>query len=77
MDKIFNRAEDKNVAARVVYQNDDTLYYDADFTEEVPEDDMKNLFVKGVLLADGDNYYAAIKFEDGVIVFAEAETVGD
>ena len=73
MDKIFQRAEDKNVAARIVYEADDTLYYDAEHTVEVPEDDMLNLFLKGVLLSDGDgNYFAATKFEDGAIVFEAA-----
>ena len=72
MDKIFQRAEDKNVAVRIVYENDGTLYYDTDFTQEVPEDDMKNLFVKGVMLSSGDDLFAAVKFEDGAIVFAEA-----
>ena len=72
MDKIFQRAEDKNVAVRIVYENDGTLYYDADFTQEVAEDDMKNLFVKGVMLSSGDDLFAAVKFEDGLIVFAEA-----
>lgn len=72
MTKIFQRAEDKNVAVRIVYENDGTLYYDTDFTQEVAEADMKNLFVKGVMLSSGDDLFAAVKFEDGLIVFAEA-----
>ena len=72
MTKIFQRTEDKNVAVRIVYENDGTLYYDTDFTQEVAEADMKNLFVKGVMLSSGDDLFAAVKFEDGLIVFAEA-----
>jgi len=73
MDKIFQRAEDKNVAVRVVYQNDSKLYYDAAFTKEIEAKDMKNLFVKGVVLSVSGTLYAAKSYSeaDG-IVFANA-----
>lgn len=73
MDKIFQRAEDKNVAVRVVYQNDSKLYYDTEFTKEIEAKDMKNLFVKGVILSANGTLYAAKSYsENGGIVFANA-----
>lgn len=55
MDKIFMDAKDKNVASVVIYANesDDTMayFYDAEKTQEVPAEDMFDLFVKGVIVA--------------------------
>jgi hypothetical protein len=78
MERIYQDACDKNVAAVVVYLNseDSKLYYDADFTAEmeVPAEDLKNLFVKGVLCDDGTNLLAAQSYsEEGGIVFASVQ----
>ena len=76
MNKIFNRAEDKNVATRVVYLNstDSKLYYTSDFQEntEVPAEDMKNLFLKGVVCDNGTAILSAVKYDaTNGITFAE------
>ena len=81
MDRIYNDACDKNVAAIIVYLNaeDEKLYYDAEFTEamEVPEADLKNLFIKGALVDNGDGLFAATGYtEDDGIIWAIPEAEG-
>lgn len=71
MNRIFNDAKDKNVAVVVVYEDSGDLYYDSDKTQEVPTEDMFDLFVKGVIAFDGTSYKAAIGYsEDSGIIFA-------
>lgn len=74
MNRIFNDAKDKNVAVVVVYQNNDgDLFYDSDKTQEVPAEDMFDLFVKGVVAFDGTTYAAAMGYSEdlGIIFYAE------
>lgn len=61
MDRIFNDACDKNVAAVIVYANSSKkLFYDAAFKTAVPATDCLNLFQKGVICKDSTgNYHAA------------------
>ena len=70
MDRIFQDAQDKNVAARVIYTNDSKFYYDSAFENEIPATDMLNLFFQGVVLKSGTTYKAAVSCtEAGVISF--------
>ena len=71
MKRIFNDAEDKNVAVRVVYANEsNAIFYDADFTEAVEAEAAFNLFAKGVVAKKGTAFYAAKSCTDaGVIDF--------
>lgn len=63
MNRIFNDAKDKNVAVVVVYEDESSnLYYDSDMTQEVPADDLFDLFAKGVVAFDGTNYKIAIGY---------------
>lgn len=74
MGRIYNRAEDKNVATRVVYlkTSDSKLYYDSAYTEAVAATDMPNLFLKGVVLYDNGAYKAATSYDStNGITFAE------
>lgn len=69
MDKVFHRAEDKNVAVRIVYYKsaDSKIYYELDGTtykNEVPAEDMKNLFFKGVVADNGTGLYAAVGYDE-------------
>lgn len=71
MDRIYDDACDKNVAAVVVYINSGSYYYDAAFTKAVPATDMLNLFLKGVVFKNNDTYVKAIACtEAGVVSFA-------
>lgn len=69
MNRIFNDAKDKNVAVVVVYEDSGDLYYDSGKTQEVPAEDMFDLFAKGVVAFDGTGYKAAIGYNetDGII----------
>lgn len=69
MKRIFNRAEDKNVALRIVYLKaaDSKLYYDFDGTtykNEVPATDFENLFFKGVAVDNGTGIYIATGYDE-------------
>lgn len=69
MFRFFKRAEDKNVALRLVYLKaaDSKLYYDFDGTtykNEVPSKDLKNLFVQGVAVDNGTGIYAATGYDE-------------
>lgn len=66
-DRVFQDAEDKNVATILVYANESKeLFYDAEFTEAkaVPAEDCLNLFFKGVVALYDGNYYSAKKCSD-------------
>ena len=71
MDKIYLDANDKNIAAYVVYANSSKdLFYDAEFENAVPAADCVNLFIKGaVALYDGAYYKALSVTTAGVINF--------
>lgn len=61
-DRIFQDAEDKNVAQVVVYANESkALFYDSAFTaaKAVPAEDCLNLFYKGVVALFNGVYYSA------------------
>lgn len=61
MGKIFNDANDKNVAVRVIYANDSKkLFYDAECKNEFnAAKDGLDYFLKGVVAVKGNVYYAA------------------
>lgn len=72
-DRVYQDAEDKNVATVLVYANENkALFYDSEFTEAkaVPAEDCLNLFFKGVVaLYDGSYYTAKSCTDAGVIDF--------
>lgn len=60
MNRIYQDAKDKNVAAVLVYANaSKALFYDEAFKNAVPADDCLELFLKGVICLKGDTYYTA------------------
>lgn len=71
MDRIYNDAKDKNVAAVLVYANSEkALFYDAEFTDAVDADDCLELFSKGVICLYDGTYYNAVSCTDaGVLSF--------
>lgn len=61
--KIFAKSEEKYLKTVIVYvDSDDALYYDSEFKEEVKEDDLFNLFLKGVVACADDTYYKAVSY---------------
>lgn len=76
MDKIFMDAKDKNVAAVVIYvdESSDGFFYDEEKTQEVPVEDMLDLFVKGVVVHAGSVYMSPIGYsEDDGFIFANGD----
>lgn len=73
MDKIFMDAKDKNVAKVVIYvgeQPDNGFFYDEAMTQEVPVEDMLDLFLKGVVVHSGPAYISPIGYvEDEGFIF--------
>lgn len=71
MDKIYLDANDKNIAAYVVYADSNKdLFYDSAFKNAVPADDCLNLFIKGAVCLYSGTYYRALSCSDaGVISF--------
>lgn len=61
MDRIYNRAEDKNSANIIVYgkASDTKAYYDEACTMQCTTSELKNAFMKGCIVAIGssDAYY--------------------
>lgn len=61
MDRIYNRAEDKNSANIIVYgkTSDTKAYYDEACTMQCTTSELKNAFMKGCIVAIGssDVYY--------------------
>ena len=63
MDRIYNRAEDKNSANIIVYGNasDTKAYSDEACTKQCTTSELKNAFMKGCIVAIGSDtmYYPA------------------
>ena len=60
MDRIYNRAEDKNCANIIVYAKagDTKAYSDESCTKQCTSSELKNAFIKGCVIAMGsENYY--------------------
>lgn len=70
MNRIYNDACDKNVAANVIYSNGTKFYFDDKLTEEIPAAEMLNIFCKGVVCKKGTSYYKPVSCtEAGAITF--------
>lgn len=57
MDRIYNRAEDKNSANIIVYtkKNDTKAYIDKECTIQYKSSELKNAFIKGCIIVASDN----------------------
>lgn len=73
MDKFFQRAEDKNVAAVAIYEKsgETKAYKDAACTQQFYTSELKNTFIKGaiIVLASSAGYVIPVKY-------AESSSVG-
>lgn len=73
MDKFFQRAEDKNVAAVAIYEKsgETKAYKDAACTQQFYTRELKNAFIKGaiIVLASSAGYVIPVKY-------AESSSVG-
>lgn len=68
MNRVYDDACDKNVAAVIIYKDENSYYYDEAHTKEVPAADMLNLYFKGLIVKDGTTYKTVLSCtEAGVI----------
>ena len=84
MDKIYDDAKDKNVAAVIIYVkgSDEKAYKDADGTNQFKTSELQDAFYKRALIYYGTNkYYVptgfAITSKIGKISFAVSTGSGD
>ena len=72
MDRIFDHAKDKNVAALIIYAKstaDNKAYVDSECKVQFKTSALKDAFLKRALVCVGTNYFAPISY-------AEASGVG-
>ena len=78
MARIYDRAEDKNVAAIVIYGkgSDGKAYVDADGTIQFKTSELKNAFLKRAVVRIGADYFIPIAFSVssniGTVTYAKA-----
>lgn len=91
IEKFYDDAKDKNVAATVIYVDSDGYSYDdpskrgeSDTAVAVDEADMLNLFVKGVIIIDANGVYnkpVSYSEDDGFVLYVapaeDDEDAGD
>jgi hypothetical protein len=77
---IFEHANDLHVVARLVYvkTNDAYAYSDSAKTAKIDAETLKDMFIKGVLIVDGDNLYKPVSLEidEGVATITYVQTDG-
>lgn len=54
MDRIYNQAKDKDVAAVVIYANSNKAYKDEACTKQFKAGELKDAFIKGALIVAED-----------------------
>ena len=78
MDKIFDQAKDKNVAAIVIYGkgSDKKAYLDSDCTIQFKTSELQDAFLKRAVIKIGEAYFVptgfAVSSNIGTITYAKA-----
>lgn len=78
MDKIFDQAKDKNVAALVIYgkNNDTKAYTDSACTIQFKTSELQDAFLKRAVIKIGEDYFIptgfAVSSNIGTITYAKA-----
>lgn len=64
MEKIYDQAKDKNVAAIVIYGkgSDGKAYHDAAGTEQYKTSELQDAFIKRAVVKIGNDYFIPISF---------------
>jgi hypothetical protein len=80
MSKVYERYEDLHVRKTYVYAkaNDPYAYADPDKTVKIASDDLRDLFLKGVVIVDGTTEYSPTSYAEsskvGTITYVKADT---
>ena len=64
MDRIYNRAEDKNSAIIIVYGKNNTPYADEDCTRQLTQDELRAVFIKGCMVIIDNTFYCPVSVSD-------------
>ena len=66
MEKIWNNADDKNVATVILYadKDDGNVFFDSVKKNGVSKDELANLFKKGVLVSLNNVLYMPISYKE-------------
>lgn len=80
MEKIYDQAKDKNVAAIVIYGNgsDGKAYHDTAGTEQYKTSELRDAFIKRAVIKIGNDYFIPISFtvaeNAGTVLYVKAGT---
>ena len=64
MDRIYNRAEDKNSAIIIVYGKNNTPYADSDCTRQLTQNELRAVFIKGCMVVIDNTFYCPVSVSD-------------
>ena len=64
MDRIYNRAEDKNSAIIIVYAKNNTPYADSDCTRQLTQNELRAVFMKGCMVVIDNTFYCPVSVSD-------------
>ena len=82
MERIFNDAKDKNVAAVVIYgksgESSPTAYADSACTVKMKTSELKDAFLKRAVIVIGEDYFVPVSFSVasniGTVKYAKANS---
>ena len=80
MERIFDQAKDKNVAAIVIYGKgtDGKAYVDAECTTQIKTSELKDAFLKRAVIQIGTEYFIPLSFSVssniGTVKYAKANS---
>lgn len=64
MDRIYNRAEDKNSAIIIVYAKNNKPYADSDCTRQLTQNELRAVFMKGCMVVIDNTFYCPVSVSD-------------
>ena len=80
MDRLFDQAKDKNVAAIMIYgkSGETKAYVDSDGTKQFKTSELQDAFLKRAIIKIGDDYFIPVSFtvasKIGTVTYAKVGT---
>ena len=77
MERIYEQSKDLHIAAIIVYEAEGKAYYDAEHTKGVTPAELKDLFLKNVLVVNtGANLYRATGYTAAGAIYNDTAIAG-
>lgn len=77
MERIYEQSKDLHIASVIVYEAAGKAYYDAEHTKGVTPEELKDLFLKNVLVvSSGENFYRATGYTAAGAVYNDTTIAG-